>query len=318
MIVLLVHGTHGSTHKPLVGAGRFDLRITPYHRALRASRLPRATYLFSDLDRLDHWELELAGRLHRLLAGAGVKALNDPARVRLRYGLLRELKDKGLNDFDVWRVDDGRLPQRYPVFLRRERAHRGPLSDLLHDESEARAAVKTALAEGVPAHELILIEYRAEPVREGLFRKLGMHRVGDRLVETLCGHDTSWLVKRGKLGIAGQNLYDDELDIVTTDRHARELWPAFEAAEIEYGRADFGIVEGRVQVYEINTNPTVRRLTSHPFPVRVRAERIAFRKLAEAFEAIDTNAGPRIRIDDEILARQRRRDRWVLRAPWRP
>ena len=32
----------------------------------------------------------------------------------------------------------------------------------------------------------------------------------------------------------------------------------FDLASIEYGRADCGVVDGKIQVYEINTNPDIR------------------------------------------------------------
>ncbi len=318
MIFLLVQGAQAHTHDTLVGAGTYDLRISDYRRALRARRLERATYLFGDLDRLDDWELELAARLYRRLGEAGMRVLNDPARVRQRGGLLRALRARGLNDFSAWRVEDGDWPDRYPVFLRREAGHGGPISDLLHDETEARRAVEAALADGVPSRALLLVEYRGEPVREALFRKLGMYRVGERLVPALCAHETTWVAKVGQLGIAGEELYRDEYEMIRTDRHVADLRPAFELAEVEYGRADFGIAGGRVQVWEINTNPHLGPRAPHPFPIREAARDLAFGRLVEAFEAIDTAGGGAIRIDDEILARQRRYDRWPLRPPWRP
>lgn len=318
MIVFLVSRAHGYTHQKLQDTGRFDLEIRSYRRTWNSFRLPRATYIFSDLDRLDFWKLELAARLHRSLSRAGVTVLNDPARVRQRYGLLKTLHARGLNRFDVWRVEEGLDSVRFPAFLRTASAHRGPLTDLLHDVEEARVAVEDALERGVPRREMILVEYRAEPVKEGIFRKLGAFRVGERLVPTISVHDDQWAAKDGKRGLAGEELYRDEHEIVVTNRYEDELWPAFEAGEIEYGRADFGLVEGRVEVYEINTNPMVEVPSSHPFPIRLEAARIAFEKLVEAFEAVDTPGGGRLKLDDEVLRKQRRRDLWGLRSPWIP
>lgn len=317
MIVFLVHGSHAYTHELLVGAGSFELRIVPYRRILRAPRLRTATYVFTDFDRLHPWELELAGRLHKQLRAAGAKVLNDPARVRQRFSLLRTLKERGVNDFDVWRVEDTRRPDRYPVFLRREWGHRGAISDLLHDEEQARSAVEAAVARGIPARDLLLVEYRAEPVREGLFRKLGAYRVGDRIVSALPMHQTSWSVKLGQPVISDPALYDEAHEIVTTNRYAAELWPAFEAAEIEYGRADFGLAGGRVQVYEINTNPHVK-LPSHPISVAEETSRIRFQRLVEAFEAIDTPVGGPVELEAWPFPGQRRHDRGAIRGTWVP
>lgn len=318
MIVLLTTAAHRDTHRPLKRAGRFALRIRSYAWAWRSFRLPRATYIFTDLDRLGYWELELAGRLYRQLAAGGARVLNDPARLRQRYSFLRTLKARGLNRFNVWRVEDTPGPDQFPVFLRTESAHRKPLSGLLHNQAEVDQAVDAALDAGVPRRELLLVEYCAEPICEGLFRKLAMYRVGDRLVPSLSVHDTGWSAKSGQIGVAGQELYNDEYDIVASKRYADQLWPVFEAGQVEYGRADFGLVQGEVQVYEINTNPRVRQFTRHPFPIRVEAGNLAFEKLVQAFEAIDMPSGGRIRLDDKLLRRQRRRSLLMLHSRWVP
>ena len=49
--------------------------------------------------------------------------------------------------------------------------------------------------------------------------------------------------------------YDQHLDYVRTNPHADELRKLFGAANIEYGRIDYTIADGRIQVFEINTNP---------------------------------------------------------------
>jgi len=318
VIVLLVTGAHDYTHQALREAGRFDLRIVSYQSAFQSPWKRRATYIFSDLDRLNFWELQLAARLYLRLKEAGVSVLNNPATVRQRYSLLRTFRARGINDFDVWRVEEDVMPQRFPVFLRTESAHRGPLSDLLCNPTAVEEAVQGAVREGYPLRELLLIEYCAEPVSEGVFRKNAIYRVGDRLVPCLSVHESRWSAKRGERGIAGQDLYDDEHEMVVTNRHGTSLRSAFEMSNIEYGRADFGMVAGRPQVYEINTNPMIKQIGDHPFPIRAEAGRLAFQKLVEAFEAIDTPSGSYIRIWDVDLGRQIRRDRLMITPRWTP
>ena len=318
MIVLLVTGAHDYTHQALRSTGNFDLRILSYQSAFRTPWLWRATYIFTDVDRLNFWELELAARLFRRLREMGMRVLNDPARVRQRFSLLRTLKDRGLNRFDVWRVEDTARPTRFPVFLRTESAHRGPLSDLLHDGDEVETAIESALTRGHPLRELILLEYCSQPIREGIFRKQAIYRVGDRMVPSLSVHESRWRAKEGELGVAGQELYDDEYEMVVTNRYQDVLRPAFETANIEYGRADFGMVGDRPQVYEINTNPAIKAGLSHPFPIRVEAEKLAFSRLVDAFESIDTPAGSHVRIRDGSLGRQKRKDLLMTRMRWTP
>lgn len=318
MIVLFLTGAHAYTHQALRNAGRFDLRIVSYQRAFRMPWVRRATYIFSDLDRLGFWELELAAKLYRRLRDLGSRVLNDPALVCQRYSLLRTLRERGINTFDVWRVENPVRSLRFPVFLRTESAHRGSISDLLADVDEVEAAIRDATREGYPLRDLILVEYCAEPIREGIYRKGAIYRVGDRMVPCLNVHESRWQAKGGEMGVAGQELYDDEWEMVVGNRHSARLRPAFEVARIDYGRADFGMVGGRPEVYEINTNPMIGTVDHHPFPIRVEAARIAFERLLEAFEAIDTPAGPRILIRDRQFWGQVLRDRWMVQPRWTP
>src|SRR5690242_15742486 len=116
------------THRECRQWTRVKFTTLPYHRAFSSPRLPRATYIFGDMDRLGFWELELSARLYRVLRAAGMRTLNDPALVKQRFALLRALNRERRNHFQVYRVDDGERPGRFPVFLRTESAHRGTQS----------------------------------------------------------------------------------------------------------------------------------------------------------------------------------------------
>src|SRR5262249_7605081 len=63
---------------------------------------------------------------------------------------------------------------------------------------------------------------------------------------------------------------------------------AFELAGIEYGRADFGLVDGKVQLYEINSNPHMIFEGKHPSAVRQKAYRQFEQNYFDALRAIDT------------------------------
>jgi hypothetical protein len=179
--------------------------------------------------------------------------------------------------------------------------------------------VDAALAKGVPARELVLVEYCAEPVRPGLFRKLSVYRVGDMLVPSTFVHESNWSAKRGEVGIADEALYADEHAAVHENRFAEPLRPAFTLAHVDYGRADFGLVGGRPQVYEINTNPMVSPVAAHPSPLRVEAAQHCERCFEQALQAIDTSAaGPPVAVDDDVLVGQRRVNRWMSFARWMP
>ena len=95
-------------------------------------------------------------------------------------------------------------------------------------------------------------------------------------------------------------------------RYDEPVRRAFELAETEYGRVDFGIVGGSVQVYEINTNPIMRKVKDHPNADRLESDRRWRARYAEALAAIDMKAGGTIAMDPPELKEQRRRDRWAF------
>ncbi|MDD4882072.1 MAG: hypothetical protein PHR30_13990 [Gallionellaceae bacterium] len=305
------------THRTLVAfPGVPAIRIWSYDKLLRARSLPRATWIFTDMDRLSPWELELAAHVYRELRSHGQRVLNDPARVCHRHALLKRLKSAGINRFDVWRIDESESVDRWPVFLRTESAHRGPLTGLIEDAGQLRLEIEKAVNAGYPERDLMVVEYCAEPVHGNLFRKLATFRVGDRLVPTLAVHDNQWAAKYGQLGVAGTELYREELAGLAENRYADALNQAFEIGHVEYGRADFALVSGAPQIYEINTNPTIGRVLEHPDPVRVESGRLWEGNFVAALVAIDTPSGAPTRIKDRILAKQRRRDFWMTRSRW--
>lgn len=318
MIFMISTAAHSYASRRVAGfPGAPKIASYSYDRLFRSRRVPRGTWIFTDFDRLGFWELELAARAYRSLKTAGLTVLNDPAVACQRLTLLRRLNQQGFNRFGAWSVEAGEWPERYPVFLRAQSAHRGSFGGLLADRAALEDAISERIRRGVPRRELIAVEYCAEPLREGLFRKLAAYRVGPVMVPSLCVHQSSWVAKDGELGIAGEDHYEDEYRIVEEERYCTALRPAFEIGEIEFGRADFGIVGGQPQVYEINTNPTIGTLREHPFPIRLAADKLFQTKFAAALARIDTPASrERIKIKSSVLKEQRRRDRWMTKGRW--
>jgi hypothetical protein len=103
-----------------------------------------------------------------------------------------------------------------------------------------------------------------------------------------CVHDTHWLVKDGTTGCAPPELYADELRIARDNPFQERIATAFDLAGIDYGRADFGLVGGRVQLYEINRNPTLEFWFEHPSADRHETLRVVKANLLAALQAIDT------------------------------
>ena len=294
MIVFAVSRGFGYTLKAVQAeTPGLELRVMEYEQLVGAPVLDWATYVFTDLDRLSAPQRRAAAQMYRSLRAAGVRVLNDPALVPSRFGLLRKLHDLSFNRFNAYRVEDRSVPQRWPVFLRCEGEHTYPKSGLLHDRDELQCALDAVLESGYPLPDLLIVEYAAEPIRPGLFRKFSSFQIGRRSFAHTCVHDDNWIVKYGKEGIAGEPLYEEELTTLRVNPFQARTTEAFQIAGIEYGRVDFGIVQGEPQIYEINTNPEIKFPTDHPFAQRVESYRVFKQNFFTALAGIDTPRQPR-------------------------
>lgn len=302
MITFVVTGAHAYTVGPLkkdFGVPVPEVASVSYDDISREASLPSGTYVLSDLERLSDAELLWASDLYRCIAASPAsRALNDPARVRVRYGLLRALHAAGLNRFDAYRADGVPQPVRFPVFVRRQSDHDAALSGLLPDQAALDVCLESLMERGESPRGLVVIEYCAEPVRPGIFRRYGAFRVGDAIHLDHVVTQDNWNVKGGAAGLATEAMYrQDDLDI-RANRYADLMNRVFDVAGIDYGRADFGLVDGRPQVYEINTNPSMSLPPRHPSKIRSATLQFARERFAELLWRIDLPAdGPRIALD---------------------
>jgi hypothetical protein len=282
-----------------------SIGLMNYDRLFRSRWIKHATHVFADLDRLGYWDLELASDLYLQMKNAGLAVLNNPALFKNRHSLLRALHLAGLNDFDAYRMNEINSIKRFPVFLRKIQGHREPLSGLLETREEAEKAVDAAVSAGTPEENLVLIEIAAEPVRPGLYRRLAAFRIGNAIVPHISVHDTSWLVKYGRTFDTIEDLYQEEHAQMELNPFAGHLMKVFDVAGVEYGRADFGFLKGRVQVFEINTNPHLTPAEPHPSATRVASMNLAWQKYMQALRSIDSQDGRTVRLADGRLQRGR-------------
>ena len=264
-----------------------DLRTMAYEDLVRARRVPRATYIFTDLERLSSWELQLAATLYRRLKKRGLRCLNDPARVMTRFELLRGLHRAGINPFNVYRADEQPRPERFPVFLRDEDHHASPPPELLASQQELDAALETRRARGIPLRGTLIVEHRAAPYAGGCWHKWGTFRVADRMSVDHIAVDDTWYVKVGKWDLLDERAVAEEHEAATSNRFAGALADIFAFAGIEFGRADHATVDGRLVVYEINTNPFVYHYVPDPNPLRRKTQVMVRQRFAAALAEID-------------------------------
>jgi hypothetical protein len=294
MIYYLVTAAHAYTmHSFLRGwgeglAGRIE--VVTYESVLAGKPLPErdASYIFSDLDRLGGPRvLEPLGRLRDHLAGVvgARRVLNDPARSLLRFDLLRALHERGINRFNAYRAAGGETPRRFPVFLRHESGFQSEQPALLGSEQEYAAALRGGQAS---SRELIAVEFCDTADEGGVYRKYGAFVVGEAIVPRHVFFSRRWMVKDPDL--ADPAFLDEELAYMDANPHESELRGIFRLAGISYGRIDYAVLAGRLQVWEINTNPLPASFTE-VIPERRAAHLRFVQGISAAFDALETPEG---------------------------
>jgi hypothetical protein len=314
MIILITTRGRGNTFRSLVRRGfgvptpKFE--TTHYEAIFGSWSVPKATYIFGDLERLAPWELRIAADLYRSMMKAGLRCLNDPARTMSRFELLVALHEEGINPFGVMRADERPRPKQFPVFLRTEDNHIRAPGELLHSQGELDHALGELRRNGMPLRGMLVVEQYPGSYGPGLWAKWGTWRIGDLIVVEHLAVDNTWLVKTGDHTKQTDEVIADERDGVATNRFAADLQPAFQIGGIEFGRADHARVGGCTVVYEINTNPYLSNLGPDPNPTRSGTRIMARKRIAEALEAIDTPEGGSVSVPPTDA---RRPIRW-----WKP
>jgi hypothetical protein len=283
------------------------VRFVTYDSLFMNGRVPGGTWIFTDQDRLGFWDLELAARCWRALAEGGARVVNNPATFLPRASLLKKLHRDGFNSFRAWRLADGEMPDAFPVFLRKEAAHRGSATGLLNSREEVETALTRLIGEGIPIRDLIAVEYRARELEDkpGAYRKHSMYVVGDRVVPAPIVTDVAWHAKIGTIGTATEEHYLFERRYNEERPHADHLRRVFASAELEYGRADYTVIDDKVEIYEINTNPTIKPLRKHHSQTRMETVRQGLDELVEAVAALDTSARGHVKLALDLPRRAR-------------
>jgi hypothetical protein len=307
----------------LVTTERYSTTIRRHLRAFPAMRLhlasltyeeifferagPIGHYIFTDFDRLTRYELECAARLAHAIEAAAPDAriFNHPLRALERFPLLVALHKAGINDFEAIRIDGGARPTRYPVFIRAEDGYGAPETDLIADDAAFDSALEDLRARCLPLKGRVAIGYAAERSPDGYFRKYAAFNVAGTIIAYHLMLGDRWVVKRRAPNQAWIHTVQreereqpatvaEEAAYVRENPHREAVARAFAVAGIEYGRVDYGVVGGRIQVYEINTNPS---LPSNAKQV-ARAERADLTRgqLTSALSAIDTPLAARGRV----------------------
>jgi hypothetical protein len=280
------------------------LRLVFYDELFQASSLPVGPYVFTDLDRLTPSERRLAASAWQQIASTAprMRLLNNPATVLCRYELMRELTKSGDNQYQSRRVTEGLDGLRYPVFVRCEREHEGSITPLLRNPMALRRALGWARLKGYRARDLLVVEFCDTSDATGLFRKYSAFLVDGEVLPRHLLFSRSWHLK--KPDIADAETTSEVNAYLEGNPHEEAIRRIFRRANIDYGRIDYSMLGDQLQVWEINTNPLVKRL----------AERLtaAFARL-DAGQADDGRSIP-IRLNAHLVSDAVRERREELRT----
>lgn len=266
MIFYVSHRKHAYTQAIVLLYLRPDLRanfrLVRYEDSGLLRGVAAGVVIWTDLDRLTDNELAEAAGLSDALSGEGrLTQLNHPTRSLRRFDLLRKLHDTRGNGFNVYRPE--RLPDdiRFPVFIRDEVGALYEEPPLLHDRAALDAAIATPGFGSM--RRPMVVEMVGLPSADGFYRKFGAYRIGDTIYAQHISMSESWFVKNAPERLSPEHRREIQ-EYIRENPRREAVMAVFDAANTQYGRLDYTLHEGRMLVFEINTNPTV--LSDPPTP----------------------------------------------------
>ncbi len=239
-------------------AARDRIKLLSYEQLFRIDAFAPGAFVFTDFDRLSPKVFARVQAFARHLAQSrpSFPILNHPDKVLGRFDLLTELPRRGLGTTAAHRITNWRSVVEFPVFIRHECGHEVPITGLIRNKAELEAAVSRHWdPDTASAADLIIVKFLDYADAGGIFRKYGAIRIGPRIYGDHLFHSKQWVVKLANRE-TGQTFRQEALDYCVANLHAERLRPYFDAAGIDFGRADYCMIDGEVGLFEINTNPS--------------------------------------------------------------
>jgi len=268
-----------------------------YRVFFAAKKLPIATYILTDHDRLSAGERErLWGVCQALQAGSSaIRILNHPTRVLRRLDLLETLHKEGINDFQAYPLIGGKRPSQYPVFLRSEGEHGGEWSKLINDVETLEEEIPKYLRKRryKRGHGSLIVEFIDSRDDQDRPVKYAAFCIGDHIVPRHRFLGRTWFV-RGPDHLDSEVAESERAWLISFPEED-QIRRIFSVAGIDYGRLDFAIIDGKVQAFEINTNPQTIGFTQEP--LRQGADKLFGPKFTDALAAMDCTHSGWVAID---------------------
>ena len=233
--------------------------VLPYSKLSKLNGLDVTSVVFCDQERLTRGEMSAVMALwDRLEKSTSIKLINKPDKVLFRLTLHEALYRDGINSYQSKPVGDQSRKLKYPVFLKVIHDHKGALSPLLYNDSEFKRGLKKSTFPYTRyfKKDIMVIEYCDVVDQRGHYPKYASNLINGKIIPRSRRVGTEWQVNSRK------QLEDMEHQLAEKafqDNNDEEplIRSVFETAGIEFGRIDYGISGGQIQVWEINTNPMI-------------------------------------------------------------
>ena len=123
------------------------IQAVSYDYAIRTKLSVPGTYIFADIERLSLNQKKTATEMWEQLSrrGDNIRLINHPAFSMTRFELLRTLHEHGINEHNIYRLNEDRMPLCFPVFLRSAMFHNGALTPLLHTPADLETSIAKLL-----------------------------------------------------------------------------------------------------------------------------------------------------------------------------
>jgi hypothetical protein len=295
-------------------AERIQLRT--YESLTPDLQVTAGAHIFSALDQLSPAGRETVAALYdRVAEGCrATRLLNNPRRVSLRYELLGKASAAGINGYAAHRAAESN-GARFPVFVREESGHGGPLTALLRSRRELARTLLALRARGFRIADLLVVEFCDLSDREGRFRMAAAYKVGEHIVPAFLLGGRNWMLKYSE-SEHDERAMRESLTYVQENPHEAWLRRIFALAGVDYGRIDYGVRDDTLQVWEINLSPTLGPsggpapppLAPRPETLLQEARKLYLSGMQQAFRALDPEnnaARVLVRLDLALVARMK-------------
>ena len=236
------------------------IKVFHYGEIHKINNLPVSRMIFTDFEMMDREELDLVSKMYNhFKIKFNFHLDNDPKKIIYRYDLLKILFQKGINQFDVHKLDSDFSKIRFPVFIRDSSNHLGSASRLIKNQKELKTSLFHNIYPRGPILEnkAIIIEYINTRNNKGYYNSYSSTKYAGVIYPRYFKYAKKWVVKSRKLIMNPSTIKEGD-EYIKGHPHKEWLKKCFEIANIDYGRIDYGKSnDGHLNVWEINTNPLI-------------------------------------------------------------